>query len=112
MSEGYNGWSNYETWLVKLWMDNDAGSYHYWQERTQEIADASDDDDSTAREIADSLKEEHEQQAEELGIPTSGVFSDLMTAALGEVDWREIAESLISDYRADNPREAEDVESE
>ncbi len=28
--KGYNGWSNYETWNVKLWMDNDEGSYNYW----------------------------------------------------------------------------------
>ena len=23
----YNGWTNYETWAVKLWMDNEEGSY-------------------------------------------------------------------------------------
>src|SRR5215472_14793526 len=23
MSEGYNGWTNYETWNVALWLDND-----------------------------------------------------------------------------------------
>ena len=23
----YNGWSNYETWNVALWMDNDYGNY-------------------------------------------------------------------------------------
>ena len=27
MSEGYNGWSNYETWNVALYMDNDEQSY-------------------------------------------------------------------------------------
>lgn len=30
MSEttGYNGWSNYETWLVSLWLNNDQASYN------------------------------------------------------------------------------------
>ena len=23
----YNGWTNYETWNVALWMDNDYGNY-------------------------------------------------------------------------------------
>lgn len=30
MSEvtGYNGWSNYETWLVALWLNNDRLTYN------------------------------------------------------------------------------------
>ena len=23
----YNGWYNYETWNLKLWLDNDQGTY-------------------------------------------------------------------------------------
>ena len=26
---GYNGWKNYETWCVALWIGNDEGSYNY-----------------------------------------------------------------------------------
>lgn len=29
MSQEYNGWTNYETWNVALWMDNDESSYQY-----------------------------------------------------------------------------------
>ena len=29
MSQEYNGWTNYETWNVALWMDNDETSYQY-----------------------------------------------------------------------------------
>ena len=26
----YNGWTNYETWVTKLWMDNDEGSQEWF----------------------------------------------------------------------------------
>ena len=28
---GYNGWTNYETWAVALWIGNEPGSYEYWE---------------------------------------------------------------------------------
>jgi hypothetical protein len=43
----YNGWTNYETWLVKLWIDNDEGSYHYWTERAREVYERFADADET-----------------------------------------------------------------
>jgi hypothetical protein len=28
----YNGWTNYETWAIALWIDNDRASYDYWRD--------------------------------------------------------------------------------
>lgn len=39
----YNGWTNYETWNVALWLDNEEGSYNYWRETAQEIYDESEE---------------------------------------------------------------------
>jgi hypothetical protein len=89
--KGYNGWTNYETWLIKLWMDNDEGSYHYWQDSAQEAYD--DDHEDAASNLAETLKQIYNDNAPEV----SGVYADLLNASLGEVDWHEIAESLLED---------------
>ena len=36
----YNGWYNYETWMVNLWMDNNQGSHEMWREIARESIDA------------------------------------------------------------------------
>ena len=104
----YNGWANYETWLTKLWMDNDQGSCEYWEEAAQECCtaaienadDPNDDEDmrlEAVRELADRLESEHSEAVPE----TVGLFADLLNAAMGRVDWREIAHSLIDDANVD-----------
>jgi hypothetical protein len=107
-----NGWTNYETWVVKLWMDNEEGNYLYWREQAEQIFEdnpdtfhvdhlgvvAGIDDDNSgerARLLADQLKEQHEEALPKL----EGFAADLMSAALSEVDWEEIAESLLNDAK-------------
>lgn len=31
----YNGWPNYETWNVMLWMDNDEPAYRFYRARVE-----------------------------------------------------------------------------
>ncbi len=107
---GYNGWTNYETWVVALWMDNDQGSHEYWREVVEEmrvevgeggwqdeITDSAGitDDMHLKYELGNRIKDQHEEMADETGIQESGVFADLMNAALSEVNWHEIAGNLL-----------------
>ena len=112
----YNGWTNYETWAVKLWMDNDEGSYRYWQEQTRECWDETSDkspnqycnhSDNARIMLAERLKDEHDSQSDHPVFAASDgtVYADLLNAALSEVDWHEIADSLLSDSE---PAEDED----
>lgn len=92
----YNGWSNYETWNVALWMDNDPSTYEHWRERAQDFVDEKGSKalaESDAYQLGDEIEASHEEAAPEL----QGCYADILSAALREVDWREIAEHLIAD---------------
>ncbi len=95
----YNGWTNYETWNVKLWLGNDEGVYNYCRETAQEAWDNTEaskhltHSEEAATVLANSLKAMHEENMPEV----EGVYADLLNAALSEVDWYEIAQAIIED---------------
>ena len=89
--KGYNGWSNYETWAVKLWMDNDEISQGFYREMTENhVMDSG--KDKAAHSLANALKDEVCCSGPDLG---ASMYADLLGSALDNVNWREIAESLI-----------------
>lgn len=81
----YNGWTNYATWNVNLWLTNDEGSYNYWMERAR---------DSEVNELAIALENEHREAMPELNAST---YSDLLQYILSSVNWHEIAKSLTEE---------------
>lgn len=95
----YEGWTNYETWVVNLWMGNDQGSYEYWREVAQEFLNERKDDpaidalSNITRALAERIKEQHEGANPVEREAT--VYTDLMRGALSVVKWYNIAESLI-----------------
>lgn len=101
----YNGWTNYETWVTALWLDNDEGSQNYWRKIAGECKLAAPHADQVEKEIwtieeaarftlADRLKDEIEEGSP---VQEASLYSDLLGAALQEVNWNEIAENLLSD---------------
>lgn len=85
----YNGWTNYETWNVALWLDNDEGGYGYWNEQADEALErARGDKDEATSELASQLSDSLSENAPDLG---SSCYADLLSAALSEVNWYEIA---------------------
>jgi hypothetical protein len=110
----YQGWSNYETWCVALWINNEEPS----QNEAERLADEARENNPlpakpkgkskcTAKEYAEAVERAKRDAAQDLAeqlknmieefTPDLGctVFADLLTSALGSVDWYEIAESLL-----------------
>ena len=101
MSEKYNGWSNYETWAVALWLDNDAGTYEYVRELTHDTYDNARAERYFTREerarldLEDALKEYIEENNPLAN--NASMYSDLLSAAISSVNWREIAGNYIDE---------------
>ena len=97
----YNGWTNYETWNVKLWQDNDQGSHEYWNETARAMYEESEPDTICTKseraryDLAERIKEEV-NEASPLAEGAS-MYHDLLSAALSDVDWDEIAEAWLED---------------
>ena len=87
--ETYNGWTNRETWMVALWLQND----QVRQEASDEIATRDTehrcDREDAMRELVEELTaREHKANT---------MTNDLIGAALGRVNWREIVETVAED---------------
>ena len=79
---GYNGWSNRETWLVRVRYVDDVGR---WMASNGQTVDAPD-----ARDLIRHVVEEGETLSQ---LP-SGLLSDFLEAAWERVDWDQIAYAL------------------
>jgi len=85
----YNGWYNYETWLVKLWLDNDESSYHEVKVMARHTMNAA--------HLANQLRALVDGMAYQ-GVREGGSLqSDLIGAAMAEVNFDEIANSYMEE---------------
>ncbi len=77
----YNGWSNYETWCVNLWMNGEQGYY----EQLCEILSSHDNLYDQAEALEDWVRFEYDGEY-------SSLWADLINNSLAEVNWYEIVD--------------------
>jgi hypothetical protein len=103
----YNGHANHETWLVALSIDNDRGSYDFFRELAREVREAKgrkpseylSKREADANALAEALRDQFEEDSPVAD--HASVYADLMNAAFSEVDWHEIANSLLEEITED-----------
>jgi hypothetical protein len=88
--ETYNGWTNYPTWAVNLWLSKDEPLYR----QTLELAESYHKLGRETYEFADSLKNQVEEMLPDLGATFA---ADLLGYAVGNVDWFEIAQAWLDE---------------
>lgn len=105
----YNGWTNYETWNVALWIDNDQGAQEMLIERAQKLLDDAAGEISGPVDVEECRHDCLSKLCDEIenyitdpdlgGMPelAASLYADLLSHALGMVDWREIAKHMLCD---------------
>ena len=96
--EEYNGYPNYETWAISLWMDNDR--YEYAREMAKEEWEAAEGTPASRIDVAktnfaNNLKWKYEDEAPLA--EDANAYTDLLNAALSEVNWYSIAENIMEE---------------
>jgi hypothetical protein len=100
MCREYNGWSNKQTWAVKLWIDNDGyagGGDAVIEQAKQFIAESDNDKDQAVHELQVWLENAIDEDLVSSGVKTTGLFGDLLTDALETVFYGEIAKAYVED---------------
>lgn len=96
----YNGWTNYETWAVKLHWDNNQGDYNYFTNTAREFKEGG----KTVAEFSDWIHERAEEifdvvLGNEEGVTPNQEQMMFVTdvGSLWRVNWFEIAEAYFSE---------------
>lgn len=102
MTTRYQSWTNYETWAVALWIDNDEEGQARCRAMARATWGASEvhetyltREESAKYAVADQIKDWIEGDIPEAVNGT--LYGDLLGAAVSEVNWHEIANHYLTD---------------
>ena len=94
MCDKYNGWSNYQTWVFNLWFDD------FFADAANSFYQGNDTASDATRELATYIKDYEELINPLIDLGDSSAWVDLLTHAIGMIDFYEIAEHYIDEIIA------------
>ena len=86
----YNGWKNYPTWNIRLWIDND----QYMLEHIARMAESEPEN----YDLSKDLEAFFDDLISETRAAQTGFQEDFFRYAYGQVDWYELAQSFHDEY--------------
>ena len=92
----YNGWTNYETWCLNLWIDNDREWYRAVNDKASALVCdvlSKDEQIEILREFLIDLVQDNEPKIK------VDFYSDILNASIREVNFREVSKSIIEEAR-------------
>ena len=97
----YNGWTNYETWCLNSWIDNDREWYRAVNDKAIELVNGGytkDQEIEMLRSFIIDLVQDEEPKIE------VNFYSDVLNASIREVNFWEISTNIINEARRDQAR--------
>ena len=94
-SESYCGWSNYDTWNFKLWLDNEQNTQEMVLNAVKYAYKTFDKNYEAIYHIQKFLEQYAIENAPEL---QNGFYSDILSASIRSVNYHQIADAYFFDY--------------
>lgn len=91
----YNGWKNYETWVYNLHLTNECDPLRFYFEQLSSM---------NTYEFAQYLENELQDNIDLIN-NNSPLIADLLSSAVTEINFIEVAMSIMNDYEQENEQE-------
>lgn len=108
-NEEVNGYRNYNTWTVALWLDNERSSFEHWRlqarhwlTHARRLPQVTNGCWTIAEAARIQLADELEQSVlDNQPLVKASLYADLLRWAIAEVDWQQIAANWLDEIRDD-----------
>ena len=107
----YNGWTNWETWVTNLWINEGLLDQFEMGEQARHFAET--DEESATYDMAGWIREQVENIIDELWLDrnSASIVSDFVGGCLGDVNWMEIAGHWVDEAIQNEKEQTANAES-